>query len=112
MYLVTAREMQQMDHETIHSFGIPGRILMENAGSGATAFMRQKFPDLNVYQPVLFPEPSTEIRWIWLSDQKQIPLHLTVPVRPPQVAPAPQWKDYGIIRQDPVKEIPAGFQPI
>ena len=38
MYLVTANEMQQMDQATIESFGIPGRVLMENAGRGATAF--------------------------------------------------------------------------
>lgn len=38
MFLVTANEMQRMDHSTIESFGIPGRVLMENAGRGATAF--------------------------------------------------------------------------
>lgn len=38
MHLVTAPEMQQMDGETIASFGLPGRLLMENAGRGATAF--------------------------------------------------------------------------
>ena len=38
MFLVTADEMQRMDRATIESFGIPGRVLMENAGRGATAF--------------------------------------------------------------------------
>ena len=38
MYLVTAEEMRQMDRTTIETFGIPGRMLMENAGRGATAF--------------------------------------------------------------------------
>jgi hydroxyethylthiazole kinase-like uncharacterized protein yjeF len=38
MYLVTANEMRQMDRTTIETFGIPGRLLMENAGRGATAF--------------------------------------------------------------------------
>ena len=46
MYLVTAREMQQMDKETIDNIGIPGRILMENAGAGAFRFMDRVFPDL------------------------------------------------------------------
>ena len=46
MYLVTAEEMQRMDRETIDSIGIPGRILMENAGSGAFRFMCQVFQDL------------------------------------------------------------------
>ena len=38
MYLVTSDEMQRMDRATIEAFGIPGRVLMENAGRGATAF--------------------------------------------------------------------------
>ena len=35
MYLVTAAEMQAMDRMTIEHFGIPGRVLMENAGREA-----------------------------------------------------------------------------
>jgi len=46
MYLVTASEMQQMDRETIESFGIPGRVLMENAGLGATRVLLDKFDDI------------------------------------------------------------------
>ncbi len=46
MYLVTAREMQDMDHTTIESFGIPGRVLMENAGRGATQMLFDTFPDI------------------------------------------------------------------
>ena len=46
MYLVTAKEMQQMDQETIRDIGIPGRILMENAGAGAFRFMGRVFSDL------------------------------------------------------------------
>ena len=38
MYLVTAGEMQAMDGQTIESSGIPGRVLMENAGRGATRY--------------------------------------------------------------------------
>ena len=38
MYLVTADEMRRMDRTTIEAFGVPGRVLMENAGRGATAF--------------------------------------------------------------------------
>jgi ADP-dependent NAD(P)H-hydrate dehydratase / NAD(P)H-hydrate epimerase len=36
MRIVTAAEMQAMDHKTITEFGIPARVLMENAGRGAT----------------------------------------------------------------------------
>ncbi|MGD2269928.1 MAG: NAD(P)H-hydrate dehydratase [Desulfobacterales bacterium] len=46
MYLVTAAEMRQMDRETIDSFGIPGRILMENAGRGACRVFLEQFPAL------------------------------------------------------------------
>jgi len=43
MYLVTANEMQQMDKKTIQSFGLPGRLLMENAGRGATEIFLKTF---------------------------------------------------------------------
>lgn len=46
MILVNANEMQQMDRRTIDSFGIPGRVLMENAGRGATRFFLEQFSDL------------------------------------------------------------------
>ncbi|UCD77675.1 MAG: NAD(P)H-hydrate epimerase, partial [Desulfobacterales bacterium] len=46
MILVTASEMQQIDRRTIEEFGIPGMVLMENAGRGATRFMLEQFPDL------------------------------------------------------------------
>lgn len=46
MYLVTAGEMQEMDRMTIESFGIPGRVLMENAGRGATQMLLDLFPDI------------------------------------------------------------------
>lgn len=42
MLLVTANEMQEMDHKTIHSFGIPGLVLMENAGRGAVRVLLSK----------------------------------------------------------------------
>ena len=46
MYLVTAKEMQEMDRRTIESFGLPGRVLMENAGRGAADFFLEKHPDM------------------------------------------------------------------
>ena len=46
MYLVTANEMQEMDRRTIEDFGIPGMVLMENAGRGATRFFLKQFPDI------------------------------------------------------------------
>lgn len=46
MYLVTADEMREMDRRTIEDFGIPGIVLMENAGRGAAGVMLEKFEDL------------------------------------------------------------------
>jgi hydroxyethylthiazole kinase-like uncharacterized protein yjeF len=42
MYLVSANEMRAMDNATIETFGLPGRVLMENAGRGATAVFLEK----------------------------------------------------------------------
>jgi NAD(P)H-hydrate epimerase len=44
MHIVTASEMRQMDRETIESFGLPGRVLMENAGRGVVDVMVKTFP--------------------------------------------------------------------
>ncbi|CCK79253.1 bifunctional ADP-dependent NAD(P)H-hydrate dehydratase/NAD(P)H-hydrate epimerase [Desulfobacula toluolica] len=46
MILVTANQMRDMDKQTIESFGIPGRVLMENAGKGAFDFLLKKFKNL------------------------------------------------------------------
>lgn len=43
MIIVTTRQMQQMDKNTIESFGIPGRVLMENAGRGALEMLADHF---------------------------------------------------------------------
>lgn len=47
MYLVTASEMQGMDRKTIEEFGLPGRVLMENAGKGATQIFLKRFDPLS-----------------------------------------------------------------
>jgi len=43
MYLVTADEMREMDRQTIETFGLPGQVLMENAGRSATDILLEKF---------------------------------------------------------------------
>jgi ADP-dependent NAD(P)H-hydrate dehydratase / NAD(P)H-hydrate epimerase len=43
MRLVKAAEMQQMDRMAIEDLGIPGIVLMENAGRGATRFFLEHF---------------------------------------------------------------------
>ncbi|MBC2714703.1 MAG: NAD(P)H-hydrate dehydratase [Desulfobacteraceae bacterium] len=47
MHLLTADEMREMDRQTIESFGLPGRVLMENAGRGAARVLMKKYPDLS-----------------------------------------------------------------
>ncbi|MGD8529632.1 MAG: NAD(P)H-hydrate epimerase, partial [Syntrophobacterales bacterium] len=46
MRAVTAEEMAEMDRTAIEAVGIPGVVLMENAGRGATEVMWRYFPDL------------------------------------------------------------------
>ncbi|WP_321494207.1 NAD(P)H-hydrate dehydratase [uncultured Desulfobacter sp.] len=43
MIIVTTQQMQQMDKNTIENFGIPGRVLMENAGRGALEILSEYF---------------------------------------------------------------------
>lgn len=45
MNVVTAAEMQAMDQYTIENFGLPGRVLMENAGRGATRSFLERIYD-------------------------------------------------------------------
>ncbi len=46
MFLVTANQMQEIDKKAIESFGIPGLVLMENAGRGAFDYLIRKFKDI------------------------------------------------------------------
>lgn len=46
MLIATASEMAQLDRTTIEEIGIPGIVLMENAGRGAAAFYQEVYPDL------------------------------------------------------------------
>ncbi len=46
MLVVTAGEMADLDRETIEGVGIPGIVLMENAGRGAASFFLDVAPDL------------------------------------------------------------------
>lgn len=46
MYLVTAEQMRQVDHNTITELGIPEMVLMENAGKSVVEFLKEQFHDL------------------------------------------------------------------
>ena len=45
MKLVTASQMQELDRRTIEECGIPGIVLMENAGRGAAELLVRYFPE-------------------------------------------------------------------
>ena len=44
MRVVTAAAMRELDRKTIEEVGIPGAVLMENAGRGAASFLLRSFP--------------------------------------------------------------------
>lgn len=46
MKVATAEQMQALDRKTIETYGIPGVVLMENAGRGATEAITHAFPDI------------------------------------------------------------------
>jgi len=45
-YLVTASEMRELDQQTIQNFGIPGMVLMENAGRTAIDYFCHIYSDI------------------------------------------------------------------
>ncbi len=47
MKLATTRQMQHMDKTAIESFGIPGQVLMENAGRGAFDMLLRQMGDIH-----------------------------------------------------------------
>ncbi|HID92900.1 MAG TPA: NAD(P)H-hydrate epimerase, partial [bacterium (Candidatus Stahlbacteria)] len=46
MKVVSPSEMKQIDRKTIFDMGIPGCVLMENAGKGTVQIIKDKFKEL------------------------------------------------------------------
>jgi NAD(P)H-hydrate epimerase len=46
MQVLTAAQMRQLDQQAIEEIGIPGIVLMENAGRATYEILRREFPDL------------------------------------------------------------------
>ncbi|MBA4395294.1 MAG: bifunctional ADP-dependent NAD(P)H-hydrate dehydratase/NAD(P)H-hydrate epimerase, partial [Desulfobacca sp.] len=44
MLLTTARQMKDLDQQTIQEFGLPGLVLMENAARGAVQVILSHYP--------------------------------------------------------------------
>jgi len=53
MFLVTAKEMRELDRLTIEEYGIPGQVLMERAGAGATTVLLKAFPQVRTASVVV-----------------------------------------------------------
>ncbi|MGQ9776950.1 MAG: NAD(P)H-hydrate dehydratase [Thermodesulfobacteriota bacterium] len=53
MKVATAEQMQELDRRAMESFRIPGVVLMENAGRGATEEILKAFPDLEKKRVVI-----------------------------------------------------------
>jgi NAD(P)H-hydrate epimerase len=45
MKVATAEQMQELDRKAIETYRIPGIVLMENAGRGATEAITEAFPN-------------------------------------------------------------------
>ncbi len=54
MKVVTAEIMQKLDRRAIEEYGIPGIVLMENAGIGATEVIRRDYPGLTCKKVAVF----------------------------------------------------------
>lgn len=52
MFLVSAKEMRELDRLTTERYGTPGHVLMERAGAGATEALLRAFPHVRT-APVL-----------------------------------------------------------
>ncbi|MBC8286169.1 MAG: NAD(P)H-hydrate dehydratase [Nitrospinae bacterium] len=52
--VVTAKQMQAIDRQTIDEFGIPGITLMENAGVAVVHELQKRFPDLSHKKVFIF----------------------------------------------------------
>ena len=53
MKILTAAQMREIDRKTIEEIGIPGPVLMENAGLRVVAALRGVFPDLSAGRVVV-----------------------------------------------------------
>jgi len=54
MYVVTAKEMRELDRLTIEQYGTPGQVLMERAGAGAAEILLQEFPHVRTTPVLVF----------------------------------------------------------
>ena len=44
MLVVSAKEMRELDRQTIEEYGVPSLVLMERAGEGCFRFLLERYP--------------------------------------------------------------------
>jgi ADP-dependent NAD(P)H-hydrate dehydratase / NAD(P)H-hydrate epimerase len=54
MYVVTAKEMRELERLTIERYGTPGHVLMERAGAGAAEILLAAFPQARTAPVLVF----------------------------------------------------------
>ena len=60
MKVATAGEMRELDRRAIEDLGIPGVVLMENAGTRVVRVMLERYPDLKSNQNFLTLQSQLE----------------------------------------------------
>ncbi|MFO7660480.1 MAG: NAD(P)H-hydrate epimerase, partial [Candidatus Cloacimonadaceae bacterium] len=56
--IISSEQMKRLDNKAITEFGIPSRILMENAGKGCADLLFKLFPDYLRQSTVILYRPG------------------------------------------------------
>ncbi|MEW9033093.1 MAG: hypothetical protein AB2404_10285 [Planifilum fimeticola] len=76
MYLTTAQEMRDLDRYAIETIGIPGVVLMENAGKAVARLLTDRLPrpattaESCLWQPGIWPPPAGKWPFGWRDRKK------------------------------------------
>ncbi len=122
MKVATAEQMQELDRKAIESYRIPGILLMENAGRGATEAILSYFPDLVSKRVVIIAGKGNNggdgfvvarhlmhrgisVKVILLTDPKSLRgdaetnYHILYRMKG-EILPSPSTKDYQKVKKD------------
>ncbi|MDO9124434.1 MAG: NAD(P)H-hydrate epimerase, partial [Deltaproteobacteria bacterium] len=122
MKVATAEQMQELDRKAIETYRIPGIILMENAGRGATEAILTSFPDLRKKRVVIIAGKGNNggdgfviarhlmnrgipVKVILLTDPKSLrgdaeTNHYILYRMKGEIIPVPSSKDYQKVKRD------------
>ena len=122
MKIATAEQMQELDRKAIETYRIPGIILIENAGMGATETLLTSFPDLQKKRVVIIAGKGNNggdgfvvarhlmnrgipVKVILLTDPKSLrgdaeTNHYIFYRMKGEILPVPSTKDYQKVKRD------------